>query len=57
MIKIKAVEMVRRIRDELHEKTLDKSREEFEAFIQHEAANAQVRQQRQRQKQQQQSLK
>ena len=42
MNKIKAVEMVRRIRDELHEKTRDKSREEFKAFIQHAAAHSQA---------------
>jgi len=54
MTEIKAVEMVRRIRDELHEKTHDKSREEFKFFVQYEAANAQTWLQKQKQKYEQQ---
>jgi|LWDU01.1.fsa_nt_gi hypothetical protein len=53
MTKIKAVEMVRRIRDELYENTRDKSKEEFKAFIQQEAASANAKIWRQKQEQQQ----
>jgi len=51
MTKIKAVEMVRRIRDELYENTRNKSKEEFKAFIQQEAASANAKTLRQNQKQ------
>jgi hypothetical protein len=57
MTEIKAVEMVRRIRDELYENTREKSKEEFKAFIQQEVASANMDSWRQKQKVQQQYTK
>ena len=53
MIKIKAVDVVRRIRDELYENIKDKSKEELQAFISQKAASADTEAWRQTQKQKQ----